>query len=478
MGNSGSTLTQCIQAVENGRLGFAGFPSTPLYQTLWVKPYNLDIKVTPAAVVRPETADDISGIIKCAVANSVPIQAKSGGHSYGNFGLGGVDGAVVIDMVNFQHFSMDYTTWQATVGAGTRLGEVSKKLHGAGGRAMAHGVCPGGGIGPMSRMWGTALDHVIEVEVVTADGKIQRASDKQNQDLFWALKGAGAGFGVITEFVVRTHPEPKNTVQYEYTIAFGRQEEIAPFYTAWQNLIADPALDRRFGSMFIMMPLGAVITGTFYGTEAEFKATGIENWLPKGTRRSALVVRDWLGSLAHNAEQEALYLSNIPIPFKSKSLAFKKEDLLAPDKVKSLFKWVDDQNKGTILWFVIFDAAGGAIADVPSNATAFAHRDKILYYQSYAIGLPLSETSKNFIVGFHDQLVAASAPDVYGTYPGYIDVSLKDGQKQYWGSNLDALQGIKSKWDPQDVFHNPQSVRRSVEHSYASRRETGSMSYD
>lgn len=83
MGNSGSALTQCIQAVENGRLGFAGYPNTPLYQTLWVKPYNLDIKVIPAAVVRPETADDISGIIKCAVTNSVPVQAKSGGHSYG-----------------------------------------------------------------------------------------------------------------------------------------------------------------------------------------------------------------------------------------------------------------------------------------------------------------------------------------------------------------------------------------------------------
>ncbi|KAL2130750.1 hypothetical protein VTI74DRAFT_5988 [Chaetomium olivicolor] len=471
MGNSVSALQQCIQTVGNGRLGFAGFPVTPLYQTLWVQPYNLDIKVTPAAVVRPQTAADVAGIIRCAAANNVPVQAKSGGHSYGNFGLGGVDGAVVIDMVNFQHFSMDYTNWQATVGAGTRLGEVSKKLHDAGGRAIAHGVCPGvgigghatiGGIGPMSRMWGTALDHVVEVEVVTADGRIQRASEKQNPDLFWALKGAGSGFGVITQFVVRTHPEPGNIIQYEYTVAFGRQEEIAPFYSAWQDLISNPALDRRFGSMFIMMPLGAIITGTFYGTAAEFEATGIENWLPKGSRRS-VVVRDWLGSLAHSAEQEALYLSNIPIPFKSKSLAFKREDLLAPDKVKDLFQWVDKQNKGSLFWFVIFDAAGGAIADVPANATAFAHRDKILYYQSYAIGLPLSQTSKDFITGFHSQLLAASSPTVYGTYPGYVDVSLRDGQQQYWGANLPALQDIKAKWDPEDVFHNPQSVRRSGE---------------
>ncbi|GAB1319837.1 Berberine bridge enzyme [Madurella fahalii] len=467
MGNSPSALQQCIETVGNGRVGFAGFPSNPLYQVAWVKPYNLDIPVSPAAVVRPQTAEDISGVIKCAAANNVKVQTKSGGHSYGNYGLGGVDGAVAIDMVNFQHFSIDDSTWQATIGAGTRLGEVSEKLHKAGGRAMAHGVCPGvgigghatiGGLGPMSRMWGSCLDHVIEVEVVTADGKIQRASNSENSDLFWALRGAASGFGVITEFVVKTHPEPKNIIQYEYTVAFGSQAEVAPLYSAWQNLIADPALDRRFGSMFIMMPLGAVITGTFYGTEAEYQATGIPNWLPKDSGRH-LVLNDWLGSLAHDAEKEALYLSNIPTPFYSKSLAFKREDLLSEDKVKDLFKWVDKQDKGTLLWFIIFDAAGGAISDVPSNATAFAHRDKILYYQSYAVGLPLAGETKNFVTNFHNQVLAASSNTAYGTYPGYVDPALSDGQRQYWDSNLPVLQELKKRWDPSDLFHNPQSVR-------------------
>lgn len=64
-----------------------------------------------------------------------------------SLGLGGVDGAVAIDMVNMQHFSMDNSTWQATIGAGTLLGQISERLHNAGGRAMAHGVCPAIGIG-------------------------------------------------------------------------------------------------------------------------------------------------------------------------------------------------------------------------------------------------------------------------------------------------------------------------------------------
>lgn len=312
----------------------------------------------------------------------------------------------------------------------------------------------------MSRMWGSCLDHIVEVEVVTADGKIQRANEKLNPDLFWALRGAASGFGVITEFVMRTHPEPRDIVQYEYTLKFGKQADAAALYSKWQDMMADPKLDRRFGSMFIMFPLGAVITGTFYGTEAEFKASGIPQALPSsGGPQGYLVLNDWLGSLVHDAEKEAMYLSNLATPFMSRSLAFKREDLLGPEKIKNLFQWVDAQQKGTLLWFIIFDAAGGILEDIPQNSTAFAHRDKIMYYQSYGVGFPLLQKTRDFITGFHKQVVAAANPTTWGTYPGYVDNTLVKPQKQYWDSNLEALEHIKGVRDPLDVFHNPGSVR-------------------
>ena len=87
MGNKPSALQQCIDAVGNGRPNFAGYPSNPLYQIQWVKPYNLDAQVTPAAVVRPRTAQDVSAIVICATKNNVKVQAKSGGHSYANYGM-------------------------------------------------------------------------------------------------------------------------------------------------------------------------------------------------------------------------------------------------------------------------------------------------------------------------------------------------------------------------------------------------------
>jgi FAD/FMN-containing dehydrogenase len=133
-------------------------------------------------------------------------------------GIGGQDNSIVVDLKNFQQFSMEKTSWQATIGGGTLLGDVTKRLHDNGKRAMAHGTCPQvgigghatiGGLGPSSRMWGSALDHVEEVEVVLANSSIVRASDTQNQDIFWALKGAGASFGIITEFKV-THLSPSS----------------------------------------------------------------------------------------------------------------------------------------------------------------------------------------------------------------------------------------------------------------------------
>jgi FAD/FMN-containing dehydrogenase len=86
MGNNASTpsaLQQCLAAVGNGSTDFAGFPTDALYQTVWVKPYNLNIAVNPAAVVRPRTAEEVAGAVRCAAASNVKVQAKSGGHSYG-----------------------------------------------------------------------------------------------------------------------------------------------------------------------------------------------------------------------------------------------------------------------------------------------------------------------------------------------------------------------------------------------------------
>lgn len=338
----------------------------------------------------------------------------------------------------------------------------------------------------MSRMWGTTLDHVVEVEVVTANGSIIRANEQTNSDIFMVslfpylfipvlqltsssqgLRGAGASFGIVTEFVMRTHPAPGTVVQFSFTFLFSQNSTLlADAYLAWQSLVHDPDLDRRFGTELVVLGLGMIITGTFYGTEAEFAETGILSRLPSSN--STVTVTSYLASLTAWAEHEALYLSNAATPFYAKSLGLRQDqDVLSPENVTSLFTFLSSQDKGTLLWFIVFDASGGAVADVAMNTTAYAHRNKYMFYQSYAVDLlGLSDTTRTFLSDFHSELVGFLPADDggRGTYPGYVDLDI-DGtpQVEYWESNLMVLETIKSKWDPTDLFHNPQSVKPATE---------------
>ncbi|KAJ7089852.1 hypothetical protein B0H15DRAFT_949100 [Mycena belliarum] len=479
MGNSGSSLPpasqagsplqQCLTPIFASSKGDVKYPQDVFYQLAHVKVYNQHIPITPAAVTRPTTSEEISKIVKCAVASQVKVQARSGGHSYGNYGIGGEDNAVVVDMVHFQQFKMDNSTWKATVGSGTLLADLTTRMHDAGGRAIAHGTCPQvglgghatiGGLGPVSRQWGAALDHILEVEIVLANGTVTRASETQNADVLFAVKGAAASFGIVTEFVLKTHPEPPSVLRYSYTLQLGKHADMASTFELWQTLIADPKLDRKLATEIVVFELGMIISGTYFGTREEYLALNFEQRLSKNAKVSVVELDDWLGTVANWAETEALKLvGGISGAFYSKSLTFRPDTLIPSNGIKDLFNYFDTADKGTLIWFAIFDLEAGAINDVPQNATAYAHRDALFYMQTYAVGLgSLSAKTIDFVTGMSDKITNSMPGVNFGAYAGYVDPQLKDGPQQYWGSNLPRLQKIKAAIDPSDVFHNPQSV--------------------
>ncbi|TAQ90048.1 hypothetical protein B7494_g1626 [Chlorociboria aeruginascens] len=476
MGNSSSTsvagtsIGQCLARAVGGNPELVAFSDKAFYQLENVKRWNLQVEVTPIAVTYPETSAHIAEIIRCASAEGIKVQPKSGGHSYGNYGSGGVDGAISVDLKHFQQFSMNYDTWQATIGSGTALGDVTQRLHDAGKRAMAHGTCPAvgigghatiGGLGPTSRQWGSALDHVEEVEVVLANSTITRASPTQNPDLFWALKGAGASFGIVTEFKVRTEPEPGEMVQFQYSFTHGAYTKMADTFKAWQAFISEPSLTRRFATEVIITEMGFVVSGTFFGTKAEFDTLGFQElFFHSNDYANTMVFQDWQGKVAHWADELLLFASATPSHLFSKSMTFSHDTLIPSSTIDALFAYLDIAHKGTPLWFIILDLEGGAINDIPNDATAYAHRNALFYMQNYAIGIPsVSDTTKDFIRNVSHIVTEGMKGVSLGAYAGYVDPELKDAQRAYWGANLPRLERIKREVDPQDVFSNPQSVR-------------------
>lgn len=390
-------------------------------------------------------------------------------------GLGGSDGALVVDLKHFQQFSMDNDTHIATIGAGTLLGDVSARLYDAGRRAMAHGSCPQvgvgghftiGGLGPMSREWGTALDHVEEVEVVLANSSIIRASCTQHQDVFFAMKGAAASFGIITEFKVHTHPAPKEAVHYSYTFNAGNTAAKAQLFKSWQRLASDANLTRKFNAELVIFEGGIIVSGTFFGSQDEYNAFELEKHLPLSNSGNVAYLTNWLGVLTSEAENMILeVMGGIPNAFYSKSMSFTPETLIPDEGVDALFRYIDTASKGTLAWFIIFDLEGGATNDVPENATAYAHRRAIVWMQSYALRFlrPIPKTIMKFLDGVNEVISSARPGASFGAYPGYVDPWLADAQSAYWNANLPRLQAIKREVDPNDLFHNPQSVQPGQE---------------
>ncbi|KAH7322467.1 hypothetical protein B0I35DRAFT_509816 [Stachybotrys elegans] len=466
-----TALRSCLDSVCVGTQDCVKYPGSgqdnEFFQ--WSSPFNLARKVVPAAVVRPKDAEQVSAFVQCAAQNNVKVQARSGGHSYANYGLGGYDGSLSIDLRNFRYVRLDETSWHATVGSGSLLGDIDDLLDNQkGNRVFPHGVCPGvgigghatiGGLGPSSRMWGAALDHIVEVEVVTANGTIVRANEKKHEDLFFAIRGAAAGFGIVTEFVMSTVQKPKTTIHFTHRTPYAKAEEIVRQFQAWQELVADPELDRRIGTEFTLDPEGSKITATWYGTQGDFDKSGIANKL--GLKLTP-VESSWINTKRWQFENAVLVLSDIPTEFFSRSLGFTAQDLLTKNATEHLVELVrKNKEQAELKWFCIFDATGGAVSDPATDSTAYAHRDKVMFYQSYVYNIwaPLGKVETELLNDIHRTILDNNPQRPPSTYPGYIDPLLEHPQETYWGTNLPRLQKIKTAWDPKDVFQNPQSVR-------------------
>ena len=475
MSTSESNLAKALGAALGNNASLYALPNHLLYLEEHVKRYNLDVKTTPAAVTYPKTTAQVAAIVKVAVENGLKVQPRSGGHSYANFSC--PDRGILVDLKHFKQYSIDTTTWRATVGAGTALGDLTKSMYNSHQRAMAHGVCPQvgigghatiGGLGPSSRLWGAALDHVEEVEVVLADSSIVCASETQHSDLFWALKGAAAGFGIITEFAVRTEPSPRSLVQYSFTFTVGSWDGMASVFKDWQKFVSNKHLTWKFASTANVTEAGLIITGTFYGTREEYDAIMASATFPGKASKYTIKVKDWLAGVANWWEEIGLLLAGgLPAHSYSKSLTFNGCDLIPDSVIDKMFNYFKSAEKGTLVWFAIFDLAGGFINTIAPDATAYAHRDALFYLQSYAVsGDPFSDVSsetKSFLTGLNSVIESgmreAGEKIDFGAYPGYVDLQLKTPQKDYWRYNLPRLELIKAKYDAGDVFQNPQSVK-------------------
>ncbi len=204
-------MTITLESLRESVRGQVISPDDQEYDTAR-RVYNAMIDRRPAVVVRPANTGDVMSAVRYAQANGLPVATRGGSHSVPGFGT--ADGAVVVDLSSRRGVRVDPLARTARAEGGATWGDFNAATH-AFGLATTGGIISttgvggltlGGGIGHLDRGFGLSCDNLVSADVVTADGTMHVASEKDNEDLFWAIRGGGGNFGVVTSFEFAVHP--------------------------------------------------------------------------------------------------------------------------------------------------------------------------------------------------------------------------------------------------------------------------------
>jgi FAD/FMN-containing dehydrogenase len=421
----------------------------------------------PLAVLSVANARDVATGLAFARDHGVPLAIRSGGHSYPGWSAG--DGALVIDVRPLNQVSLSGTT--ATVGAGASLVQVYDAL-GTRGRGIPGGSCPtvgiagltqGGGVGVLTRAYGLTCDSVTEMEVVLGNGTMLTASAGNNGDLFWALRGGGGGhLGVVTSFTFKTFAAPTITRAY-VAWPFSAAGQVVP---RWLETI--PTADPRLWATLKLLggqthPSGPALfmsatwTGPASSMDAALKPLLSHVPTPTTDTRSTASYLDTMLTYAG--------CSSIPVgachtgpggSLDREAFAATSHIITAPhvDMSALLDRVNAAQDSGLKEAGISIDALGGAVNDIAPAATAFGHRGALTtvqYTATYDTGPATTATS--YVRGFRSAMTPSWGS---GAYVNYADAALSNYQQAYFGANAANLARIRSSYDPDGDFTQPQ----------------------
>ncbi|KAI9829218.1 MAG: hypothetical protein M1826_005813 [Phylliscum demangeonii] len=427
------------------------------------KPFNLRLQYEPAAIALAETPQHVSDAILCAAAADVKVQAKSGGHSYGSFSLGGKNGSLVISLEAMQDVRVDNATGIAKVGGGVRLGNLALAIYEQGKRALPHGTCPGvgvgghfthGGFGYQSRIWGLAMDSIVGLDVALANGSSVHASSTSHPALFYVLRGAADSFGIVTTFHLQTFPAPSTVVEFRLYISdiLALPTVATDAILHVQNFARNASVvDRRMTFSVYTTADSVSINGLFFGSLEEFNGKIAPELFrgmaaPRGNE-SRLHEVDWITALTWVAG------SALPVPrtgyqehdtFVAKSLVVPESRPLSSSALHAYFSYILHEGRQLASpWFSIISLYGGPDSQIRAQpASAYPHRSALWVVQNYARTAtgqpPLTDDLLAFVAGLSDALAGAGAGAGYDAYLNYVDPDLTaaEAHRLYYGPAL------------------------------------------
>jgi FAD/FMN-containing dehydrogenase len=424
--------------------------------------YNAMIDKRPALIAQVADVDDVVTAVNFGRENGLEIAIRGGGHS--GPGLGSVDGGLMIDLAALSSVEVDPDAKTVTIGGGAKLGDVdaATNAHGLATPAGiiastgAGGLMLGGGIGHLSRAAGLSIDNILGAQVVLADGSVVNADENENPDLYWAIRGGGGNFGVVTSITSRLHPIA-NVVAGPMFWDLDQADGLMRWYREF--ILNAP---EQLGGFFAFV---SVPPAPPFPDELHLRKVAAVIWCWTGPEDEAEAV------LAEARSQPGLLLDGVqPMPLPALQSAF---DPIFPagdqwywraDFVKEIPDEAIERHlefaaamptwKSTMHMYPI----DGAPQRVGPTETPWAARDA--NWAQVIVGVDSDPANAEAIRSWAVDYWEAVHP--YSSGGVYLNFIMDEGQERVqatYGENYARLAAIKAQYDPDNLFHVNQNIR-------------------
>jgi FAD/FMN-containing dehydrogenase len=418
---------------------------------------NESIDKHPALIVQPTGAADVRTAVDFARQHDLLVAVKCGGHSYS--GKSTCEGGMQIDLSRMRGVRVDSAGRVAHVSGGSLLGELDHEAMALGlvttAGTVSHtgvgGLTLGAGFGRLARRFGLACDNLRSVDVVTADGRLQHASERENPDLFWGVRGGGGNFGVVTQFEFALHPMQRQVIGGVMAFPLDRARDLM---RAYAEISAAAPAELYLDAIMTAPPggkPGMFVFDTCYSGPAEQAEQAFAPLRKLGTP-----LLDRVGPV----DYVALQRSNDRTDPRNEGMYLKSGfiDAFPEEIARTLVEGFQPHpERGTTQFF---QHSGGAIGRVPVAATAFPHR-RATHNMFAVVSWPLSADATP-----HVQYVKSYWSTLERYTNGYYTNEVADEGQQVidenYQGNLPRLQQVKNKYDPKNLFRLNANVKPTV----------------
>jgi FAD/FMN-containing dehydrogenase len=423
--------------------------------------FNAMVDRYPSYVVRPTGAADVMAAVDFAREHDLLLSVKGGGHNFA--GTAVCDDGLTIDCSRMDGVRVDPEARTARVGPGATWADFDHEagafdLATTGGLVSTTGVAGltlGGGQGYLARKHGLTVDNLRSVDIVTAAGDLVHASDEENPELFWALRGGGGNFGVVTSFEFDLHPVGPEVLAGPIFHPYEDAREALRFY---REFTADAPDELACYALVVRVPPEEPFPEARRGDPAVAFAVCYAGPLDEAEdaveplRAFGDPTLDGVGPIPYPALQRS-FDDGSPAGHRWYTKAHYLDGL--PDDAIDTILEFTDPFPGPLTQVGI-EPMGGAIARVDATATAFPHRDA-----TYSLGIwPgwADPEADDDVVAWARAFHEAMAPYADGVYANYLDRDETDRVEAAYGENYERLVEVKDRWDPENRFRMNQNV--------------------